>query len=75
MGDQFKKLKNNVPGNWYVDSNCMECGLCSDYAPEIFEISDSGLARVIKQPITKEELDNSALAMEDCPAGSIGDDG
>ena len=36
MADIDEKTEKNVPGKFYVDSNCIDCDLCRDSAPDFF---------------------------------------
>ncbi len=76
MADIDEKNEKNVPGKFYVDSNCIDCDLCRESAPEFFgRDEDEGLSIVIKQPVTDEEIDLCQEALEGCPVQAIGDDG
>lgn len=76
MADIDEKNEKNVPGKFYVDSNCIDCDLCREAAPDFFgRDDDEGLSIVIKQPVTDEEIDKCNEAMEGCPVQAIGDDG
>lgn len=75
MADSSSRLPGNVPGAWYVDSNCIGCGLCSATAPDIFDLSDGGQAVVKRQPAGPDELELAEQALNDCPVQSIGNDG
>ena len=51
MADPDDRLEDNVPGKWYVDSNCIDCDVCRTTAPENFEANeDEGYSFVSKQP-------------------------
>ena len=76
MADADAKFPENAPGKFYVDDTCSACGVCSDSAPENFKLTDDEEhAFVVKQPANDEEMEACESAMEDCPEGSIGDDG
>lgn len=75
MADKTSRIPGNVQGAWYVDSNCIGCGLCSATAPDIFELSDGGQAIVAHQPTTPDEIELATQALNDCPVQSIGNDG
>jgi len=74
MADRTKKHPRNVDGPYYVDSECIDCGLCLDVARFSFE-SDGQASYVAKQPEGDEEEGACRQAMEDCPVEAIGDDG
>jgi ferredoxin len=76
MADLDDKLADNVPGKWYVDSNCIDCDVCRTTAPNNFEANeDEGYSFVSKQPENDEETELMEEAMESCPTEAIGDDG
>lgn len=76
MADPDDKLEDNVPGKWYVDSNCIDCDVCRTTAPNNFEANeDEGYSYVSKQPENDEELALVEEAMESCPTEAIGNDG
>jgi ferredoxin len=76
MADLDDKLPDNVPGKWYVDSNCIDCDVCRTTAPNNFEANeDEGYSFVSKQPENDEETELMEEAMESCPTEAIGDDG
>jgi len=75
MADSGDKLADNVPGKWYVDSNCIDCDVCRTTAPNNFEANeDEGYSYVSKQP-EDDEVEQCEEAMESCPVEAIGDDG
>lgn len=76
MADREDKNRENVPGKFYVDSQCIDCDLCRETAPNNFTRSDDeGYSYVYKQPENDEERAQSREAMEGCPVEAIGDDG
>ena len=76
MADREDKNVENVPGKFYVDSQCIDCDLCRETAPNNFtRAEDEGYSYVFKQPEGPEELAQSREAMEGCPVEAIGEDG
>ena len=76
MADPSDKVENNVEGPWYVDTNCIDCDLCRQAAPENFKRNeDEGYTYVSKQPENDEEIAAMGDAMEECPVEAIGNDG
>ncbi|MBM4352593.1 MAG: ferredoxin [Deltaproteobacteria bacterium] len=76
MADKDRKVDRNVPGRWYVDANCIACGLCVEVAPENLELDwDAGFAFLKSQP--REEKQEAAMrdAASQCPVEAIGSDG
>ena len=76
MADKNNRLPQNVPGPWYVDSNCIDCDLCRETAPTVFRRDeDNGNSVVFHQPETEEERKLAEEAKEGCPVEAIGNDG
>ena len=76
MADKTKIWNDNVPGKFYVDTECILCSLCHELAPDNFKESDQGDHDVVfKQPANNEETAACIEAMENCPVEAIGDDG
>jgi len=76
MADNTDKVANNVDGDFYVDSNCIDCDLCRQTAPDNFARNeDDGYSFVSKQPENDAERQACLDAMEECPVEAIGDDG
>jgi ferredoxin len=74
MADKTKRLKDNVPGPFYVDEQCSGCFLCCQTAPDHFK--EAGDRAVVgRQPVTEEERNACKEALEACPEQAIGDDG
>jgi len=75
MSTKEDKVKDNVPGNWYVDSQCIDCDLCRTTAPANFKQNpDEGYSYVYKQPDNDEEKKLCQQALEECPVEAIGSD-
>ena len=73
MADSNDKHPLNVPGKFYNDLSCIDCGMCPDLAPRFFRRDDEdGYSYVYKQPETKEEERLALDAIEACPTESIG---
>ena len=76
MADKHLKNPENVPGKYYVDNTCIDCGLCPDKAPAVFKRFDEGGYSIAhQQPVSTEDLAQAEEAREACPADSIGNDG
>jgi len=74
MADLRDKLPDNVPGKFYVDSQCIDCDVCRDISPSNFTRNDeNGYSYVWKQPSTPEELALCEEAVMACPVEAIGD--
>jgi glyoxylase-like metal-dependent hydrolase (beta-lactamase superfamily II)/ferredoxin len=71
MADLKKRYADNMAGEFFVDSTCIDCDTCRQLAPEIFE--DAGdYSFVYAQPQTDEETRKALRALLACPTGSIG---
>ncbi len=76
MPDLANRYPENVPGEFYVDTECIDCDLCRETAPENFtRYEQGGYSYVYKQPETAEEKRSCGEAMEGCPVEAIGKDG
>jgi glyoxylase-like metal-dependent hydrolase (beta-lactamase superfamily II)/ferredoxin len=61
----------NVAGDFFVDSTCIDCDLCRQIAPETFsDIGDQSV--VYRQPRAPEEEFAALKALVTCPTASIG---
>jgi glyoxylase-like metal-dependent hydrolase (beta-lactamase superfamily II)/ferredoxin len=61
---------DNAPGEWFVDTRCIDCGTCRDIAPRLF-VDRGGCSVVSDQPHGPDNLD-AWLAAQACPTSSIG---
>ncbi len=76
MADKNKKYPENIPGQYYVDRECIACDACIMAAPDYFAMDpDDGHAFVVKQPSNDGEQALCKEAMEGCPVEAIGNDG
>ena len=72
MASISRSLKENIPGDFFVDSSCIDCDACRQIAPSIFR--DHGdQSSVHHQPSNESELAGALRALVACPTGSIGD--
>jgi len=71
MANLQQRLPENVPGDFFVDSTCIDCDTCSQLAPSVFR--DHGdQCSVHHQPQTTGETKLALMALVACPTGSIG---
>lgn len=76
MANREDRVPENVEGRYYVDTQCIDCNLCRDIAPENFgHQEEAGYAYVKKQPENEEQEDQCSEAKDSCPVEAIGDDG
>jgi ferredoxin len=76
MADPNDRVEENVLGAYYVDTQCIDCDVCRDTAPDNFTRSDeNGYSFVFKQPENEEERALCDEALSACPVEAIGSDG
>ncbi|PID81568.1 ferredoxin [bacterium DOLZORAL124_64_63] len=76
MADPSSKVEGSTNGAFYVDTECIDCDLCRQTAPDNFDRNeDEGYSFVCKQPENEDEEDACREAIEECPVDAIGDDG
>ena len=71
MAEISKKLNGNAPGEFFVDSSCIDCDLCRQIAPDVFR-EDGDASVVRRQPGTPAETLRAEMALLTCPTASIG---
>ena len=71
MANLNLRLPDNVPGDFFVDSTCIDCDACRQIAPETFA-EDGDYSIVHRQPQTDHEIQRAMMALVACPTGSIG---
>ena len=54
-----------------VNDNCVGCGFCTSHCPDIFEMTDEGIAKAKKEAETENEISLALDAMENCPVEAI----
>ncbi len=76
MANKKDRVKDNMPGKYYVDSNCIACSACVIEAPDHFKMNDDeGHAFVYNQPSSDKALEACENALAACPVEAIGNDG
>jgi glyoxylase-like metal-dependent hydrolase (beta-lactamase superfamily II)/ferredoxin len=71
MAQLALRVADNVPGDFFVDSSCIDCDACRVIAPSVFH--DAGdQSAVFHQPETPDELLAAQKALISCPTASIG---
>ena len=76
MANKENKYADNAGGAFYVDTQCIDCDLCRQTAPNNFDRNQSGgYSFVKKKPTTPEEEALCKEAKEGCPVEAIGNDG
>lgn len=76
MADKTNRYGDNVPGAFYVDTQCIDCDVCRVTAPNSFQRhEEKAYSYVFRQPSTPEEEAQCQEAMDSCPVEAIGNDG
>jgi glyoxylase-like metal-dependent hydrolase (beta-lactamase superfamily II)/ferredoxin len=71
MADTKKAVSDNVPGEFFVDTTCINCDTCRQLARSTFK--DRGdYSFVFDQPTDDDERRAATRALLCCPTGSIG---
>jgi glyoxylase-like metal-dependent hydrolase (beta-lactamase superfamily II)/ferredoxin len=71
MADLRKKVPENIEGEFFVDTTCIDCDTCRQLAPGVF--ADAGeYSYVHTQPVGENETRMALRALLACPTGSIG---
>src|SRR5438128_1951282 len=74
MANPKKRVPENVPGDYFVDSTCIDCDACRQIAPQVFaEARDTSFVQ--RQPRTADDRRAAMRALVSCPTGSIGGQG
>jgi glyoxylase-like metal-dependent hydrolase (beta-lactamase superfamily II)/ferredoxin len=66
-----RRRAENIAGNFFVDSSCIDCDLCRQIAPLSFKAAGQQAA-VYHQPQTPAEEMAALKALVTCPTASIG---
>jgi glyoxylase-like metal-dependent hydrolase (beta-lactamase superfamily II)/ferredoxin len=67
-----KRLSENAAGEFFVDSSCIDCGVCREVSPTVFAWSERGRSFVKEQPRSEAERLRAEMALVACPTASIG---
>ena len=71
MADRRKGVAENVTGEFFVDSTCIDCDTCRQLAPATFAEA-AEYSYVHRQPASAEERRAALQALVACPTASIG---
>lgn len=71
MAHHDRRRPQNVEGDIFVDSTCIDCDTCRWMAPEVFTRAE-GQAAVHHQPQSEKERLAALQALLSCPTASIG---
>jgi ferredoxin len=71
MASLALRLPENVRGDFFVDSTCIDCDACRQIAPQTFA-EDGDYSIVHRQPHNDDEIRRAMMALVACPTASIG---
>lgn len=71
MAQLQQRRPQNIAGEFYVDSTCIDCDTCRWMTPSVFNRQD-GQSAVYHQPTSQEERLKALQALLACPTASIG---
>jgi glyoxylase-like metal-dependent hydrolase (beta-lactamase superfamily II)/ferredoxin len=71
MANPRKRVPENVAGDFFVDSTCIDCDACRQIAPAGFgEAAETSFVKA--QPVASADRRQALQALLACPTGSIG---
>jgi glyoxylase-like metal-dependent hydrolase (beta-lactamase superfamily II)/ferredoxin len=71
MANPQKRVPENTPGDFFVDSTCIDCDACRQIAPSVFgESAETSFVKA--QPVAGADRRQALQALLSCPTGSIG---
>ena len=56
---------------YFVNDGCIRCELCEGTCPEVFHMTDEGVAVAIETEVPEEALASAAEAKDGYPVGAI----
>ncbi|MEM6256347.1 MAG: MBL fold metallo-hydrolase [Cyanobacteria bacterium P01_D01_bin.156] len=71
MAQLTARRSENVEGDFFVDTSCIDCDTCRWMAPEVFG-RDGDMSAVYAQPKTTDQRIQALTALLCCPTASIG---
>jgi len=71
MANINRRRTENISGNFYVDTTCIDCDTCRWMAPEVFT-QEGEQSAVYHQPTNEMEERRALAALLSCPTSSIG---
>jgi glyoxylase-like metal-dependent hydrolase (beta-lactamase superfamily II)/ferredoxin len=71
MANPRKQVPENAPGDFFVDSTCIDCDACRQISPNVFGQA-AHTSFVHTQPVAEPDRRRALHALLSCPTGSIG---
>lgn len=56
---------------FFVNDQCVGCQLCACICPDVFQMTDAGVAHARQGPVDPDQLPLAQEARDQCPAQAI----
>lgn len=56
---------------FFVNDQCIGCGLCTEVCPEVFHMTDAGVSEAISEKVDTPLEGKAKEAQDGCPADAI----
>lgn len=56
---------------YYVNENCIGCGMCNAICPSVFEMTEDGVAKAVDSEIPEADFTEAENARNGCPFEAI----
>ena len=56
---------------FFVNSDCIGCGLCVSVCPEVFSMTDDNVAQAVEKDLEGHLASLAQQALEQCPVSAI----
>lgn len=56
---------------YYVNEECIGCGLCNGLCPTVFFMNNEGVAEAVARDVYADEKSSADEAMNSCPVNAI----
>ena len=56
---------------FFVNNDCIGCGLCTYVCAEVFSMTDDGVAKAVENDVTGSTAACAEEAMQQCPVSAI----
>lgn len=56
---------------YFVNEECIGCGLCNGLCPKVFYMNQEGVAEAVDQEVDADDVSSANDAMNGCPVQAI----